>query len=67
MALEAKAASQLLILIRNCFLARPPVLDAARVMARYKMVGNSVVPAVAEYVARGCKAVLTEDALALAT
>ena len=29
--------------------------------ARYKMIGNSVVPAVAEYVARGCKMVLAED------
>jgi site-specific DNA-cytosine methylase len=33
---------------------------------RYRMIGNSVVPAVAEYVARGCKAVLTEDSLAFA-
>jgi len=28
---------------------------------RYRMIGNSVVPAVAEYVARGCKMVLAED------
>jgi len=28
---------------------------------RYRMIGNSVVPAVAEYVARGCRLVLTED------
>lgn len=33
---------------------------------RFRMIGNSVVPAVAEHVARGCRAVLTEDILSFA-
>ena len=33
---------------------------------RCRMIGNSVVPAVAEYVARGCRTVFTKGKLALA-